>query len=98
MIGASDHVRGIEALQRVPLGPAIRAGWYSKNAWLAATLRVCAGRVLPSNFCSDCQPSQLNSWLSHMLTNGQRARASCRSGSLQISAIDRPVVVDVVGM
>src|SRR5260370_37173301 len=37
------------------------------NAWFAATLRVCAGRVCPWNFCSDCQPSRLNSWLSHML-------------------------------
>ena len=44
-------------------------------------LRVWAGRALPSNTWNDCQPCQENSWLSHIGTNGQRARASCRSGS-----------------
>ena len=80
-MGASTTWGGSNRSSDGPLGLNIRAGWYSKNAWFAATLRVCAGRVIPSNFCMLCQPCQLNSWLSHMQTNGQRARASCRSGS-----------------
>ena len=56
-----DHRGRIEALQRGPLGFTIRAGWYSKNACFAATLRVCAGAFLPPNTCNDLptEPAEL---------------------------------------
>ena len=53
----------------------------ANQACMAATRRVWAGRVLPPNTCMPCQPCQENSWLSHMATKGNQARASCRSGS-----------------
>jgi len=60
-----------------------RAGWNSHHAWLAATFFVCAGRCWPPNTWMPWYPCHENSWLSHTGTNGQRARASCRSGSVR---------------
>ena len=64
-------------------GGSTRAGWYSNQAWLPATLSVCPGTQpsVPANSKIDCQAFQEISWLSQMQTKGQRARASCRSGS-----------------
>src|ERR1051326_5482497 len=60
---------------------------------MAATLRVCAGRVLPPNTCRDCHPCQLNSWLSHMGTKGHRARM-VKSGGASLEVFNAPQVKD----
>src|SRR6185436_16352891 len=60
-----------------------RAGWYSNHTWLAATLRVWRGRTFPSKRWNDCHPSQENSWLSDIATNGQRAVVRERDGDVE---------------
>ena len=49
-------------------------------AWEADGLAVSTCAV-PANSWTDCQPFQEISWLSQTQTKGQRARASCKSGS-----------------
>ena len=73
---------------RAPAGTRTRPGWPRPSA-------SAPGRALPPKTWNDCQPMPARTrGCPTSRTNGQRARASCRSGSLQVGAVERAVVVE----